>query len=140
MSSEKKLGITLIAILYMLAAVLFIILAIINFIPSMVYTYTSFGGELWITYLETLPIPFIGGILQILGVYLLPQPNITIIAIVLLILGAIAIIDAIGLFARKKWAHSLAVLFAVVAIVIIIGIILLWYLLKSDVKMEFGKY
>ncbi|MBD3227815.1 MAG: hypothetical protein GF329_06470 [Candidatus Lokiarchaeota archaeon] len=134
--TEKKMGITIIAILYMLVAVAGFILAILNFIPSSIYS-TSLGGELWITILE--PLPTIGGILGTIGDLILPYPIITVIGVVLLIVGIIMAIISIGLFKLKKWAHSLAILIAILAIVVIIGIILVWYLLKPEVKEEFGK-
>lgn len=136
--TEKRLGITIITILYVIVAVGFFILAILNFIPSSSYpTYTSFGGELWITILE--PLPTIGGILQTIGDLILPYPIITVVGIVLLIAGIIMAIISIGLFKMKKWAHSFAILIGILAIVVIIGIILVWYLLKPEVKESFGK-
>lgn len=137
MSKNGNKGITIIAILYILVAIVFFILGIVNFIPSNTYA-TTFGGELWLDYAVDLPI--IGTYLGTLGNYILQYPNITIIAVVLVILGVVMALDAIGLIKRKKWAHSLAVLIGIIAIVAIIGIILVWYLLKSEVKMEFKKY
>jgi lysylphosphatidylglycerol synthetase-like protein (DUF2156 family) len=136
MSKNGNKGIAIIVIFYILVAVAFFILGIVNFIPSNTYL-TTFGGELWLDYAVDLPI--IGSYLDTLGNYILPYPNITIIAVVLIILGVIMALDAIGLLKRKKWAHSLAVLIGIMAIVVIIGIILVWYLLKSEIKTEFGK-
>ena len=130
-SSDRKIGITIISILFLLAAIVFIVVSILCFIPLG----TSIAEEVWTSHLVTLPV--VGTYLDMLTSFVIPY--ISIWGMIVLIIGIVVAIDAIGLFLLKKWAHSLAVLISIVAIVIIIGIIFIWYLLKTEVKMSFGK-
>jgi len=59
-------------------------------------------------------------------------------------MGVIAWMIALGLLLTKKWAHTLALIFAVISLFLfpigtITGIISIWLLLKENVKKAYGK-
>ncbi|MHA1695283.1 MAG: hypothetical protein ACTSXT_05245 [Candidatus Helarchaeota archaeon] len=130
-----KIGIKIIGFLFMLVAIVFFIVGILCQIPSVKIPSTSIIGEIWQNYIVNLP--YLGSYLNKLTPFLISYMQI--LGIVLIILGIILAIDSIGLFKLKKWAHSLAVLLSIIAIIVLLGIIFVWYLLKSDIKEEFGK-
>lgn len=124
---ERPAGITLMAVLFFAIAAGLIVLAILGFM--------GFILTIWQTLLVTFPS---------IGKYFVPLaplfvPLNYIISTIGLIAGIAIAIDAVGLILLKKWAHSLALFVSIPLIVLIIGILFLWYLLKSEVKMAFGK-
>ncbi|MHA1269170.1 MAG: hypothetical protein ACTSPY_05225 [Candidatus Helarchaeota archaeon] len=133
--STKKTGVLIIAILFILAGIVLAIVGILCFIPSQSIAGTSIIGEIWQVYV--INFPYIGSYFDKLTKYVIPY--LMTLGGIAIVIGAIILLDGIGLFLYKKWAHSIAVLLSIIAIVVIIGIIFIWYLLKPEVKESFGK-
>ncbi|MHA1231242.1 MAG: DUF2127 domain-containing protein [Candidatus Helarchaeota archaeon] len=131
----NKTGIYIIALLFLLASVVFLIVGILCLVPVQNEPGLTVASQIWLNYIINLPI--VGVYLDKLSSFVLP--NIQIIGIIALIVGIIIIIDSIGLFKLKRWAYSIALLISIVAIALIIGIIFVWYLLKPETKIIFDK-
>lgn len=52
--------------------------------------------------------------------------------------AVIVVIDAAGLLQLKSWARLLAMLIALPLILVILGIVIIWYLMKPNVRQTFG--
>ena len=126
--TDRPLGITLIAILFILVAAAIIIVGISDI--------TGLGPTIWQQNIVTLPM--VGSYLNMITPYYVPYA--TIWGIVSIIGGAIPLICAIGLLLLQKWAHTFALLLSIVAIIVLIGIVLIWYLSNDHVKEAFGKF
>lgn len=56
---------------------------------------------------------------------------------ILLPIGAVEIVTSYGLLKLKSWGYWLAILMSIPLILLIIGIIFIWYLRKDEVKAAF---
>ena len=52
-------------------------------------------------------------------------------------LGAIYLLTSIGVLKLTKWGYWIAILASIVLIVVIVGILFIWYLRKEEVKAAF---
>lgn len=125
-SSDKPLGITLIAIIFIIAGVAFIGVGGIFLVA-----FQMLWGML-------VTIPVIGPMVAPMGALLTPYT--AILGIVLIVIAVLYIIAAVGCFMLKPWGHTLALIGSIPAIIVILGIIFLWYLTLDDTKTAFGKY
>lgn len=62
---------------------------------------------------------------------------ISIMAYAMIPIGVVLIISGFGLLKLKKWGYWLALLVSIPLIVVIVGIIFIWYLRKDEVKAAF---
>ncbi len=56
---------------------------------------------------------------------------------ILLAIGAVDLLTSFGLLKLKKWGYWLCIIISIPLIVVIIGIIFIWYLRKEEVKAAF---
>jgi uncharacterized membrane protein (DUF2068 family) len=128
--SLRPSGVTGIAIIFLIGAALFIVLgAICLAAPLTVIDVLNGVGDM----VES--IPLIGGIAISLLATL--AANLLYVGIVGIIIGVIDILIFIGLLKLKKWGYWLAIIISIPLIVVILGIIFIWYLRKDEVKAAF---
>ena len=124
--SGRPFGVTLLAIFYVIAAVIFIVIAVLS----------GFAAR--------------GAILRTVG---LGSGALGLISVVLVILAVVSLLVAYGLWEGKKWGWLLALIIAVIHIIfnllrlfhailvpvisIIISVIVIWYLTRKRVKDYF---
>jgi len=126
--TTRPLGITLLAIFFILVASAIIAIGISDI--------TGFGPAIWQQNIVTLPM--VGPYLDMITPYYVPYAIIW--GIVSIIGGTIPLICAIGLLLLQKWAHTFGLLLSIVALIALIGIAFIWYLSNDHVKEAFGKY
>ena len=121
-------GITGIAFLFLLGAAGLLTLGLIIVIaPLFVQTFwdVNIGPLLsWI--------PLVGDTLADVGLDTLAWVGPLLIAV-----GAVDIVTFFGLLKLKKWGYWLCILISIPLIVVILGIIFIWYLRKDEVKAAF---
>ncbi len=121
-------GVTGIAILFLLGAAALLTLGLIIVIdPNFVKTFwdTNIGPLLaWI--------PLVGDTFADVGLDTLVWVGPLLVAV-----GAVDIVTFIGLLKLKKWGYWLCILISIPLIVVILGIIFIWYLRKDEVKAAF---
>ena len=121
-------GVTGIAILFLLGAAAGIVLGLVILILplTVIMFWDSNIGPLlaWI--------PMIGDNLLSIG-----ADTWFLVGIVAVIIGAVEIVVGFGLYKLKKWAYWLTILISIPLIVVILGIIFIWYLRKDEVKAAF---
>jgi hypothetical protein len=121
-------GVTGIAILFLIAAAAFLslgLIIVINPVYVQAFWHDNIGPLLgWI--------PLVGDIL--IDVQL---STLAIVGPVLIVVGALDILTFIGLLKLKKWGYWLCILISIPLIVVILGIIFIWYLRKDEVKAAF---
>ncbi len=134
-STTKPKGILYIAILYIIVVVAGIVVAILSFMPS------ATGGvnmmeDLWNQIV--LGIPIVGDNIDNLLHSILFE-NATIWAVIVIVLAVIVLVDVILLFKMSPTGRNLAMVIALPLIVVLLGLIILWYLFKDEVKNTFTK-
>ncbi len=130
----KPKGILYITIFYLAIAAILVVAAILCLTPSPVSGQTLFF-DFWQNSIVT--IPRIGdNIDEWFGELLLP--NLTGWGVAALIVAALVAIIGIMLFQLKVMGRNLAMLIALPLIAVLLGLIVLWYLFKDDVKAAFS--
>ena len=121
-------GVTGIAILFLLAAAVALTVGLIIVIDP------NFVKTLWDNNIGPILvlIPLVGDTLEVVGLDTLAWVGPLLIAI-----GAVDIVIFIGLLKLKKWGYWLCLLISIPLIVVILGIIFIWYLRKDEVKAAF---
>ena len=67
------------------------------------------------------------------------NPTLWLIAgIVFIAIGALLVLTCFGLLNLKTWGYWLAIIISIPFCIVIIGIIIIWYLRKDEVKAAFG--
>ena len=127
MGEDRPLGTIIMAIIMIVVGTAFVVLGVL-----------AMTGMLNVLLLTLAVDPTIGALLG--PIIMLLMPYITIIAILVIILGIINFLGAIGLLSKTTWGWILAVITSIAYIVVIIGLIFLWYLFQDDTKTAFGKY
>ena len=125
--SDRPLFSVLMAIAWFIVGTAFLILGFIAFTPT-----------IFILLGTLTTVPTIGPMLAPLITML--TPFVITIAIGVIILGISNFIGAIGLLSQKSWGWTIAVITSIAYLIVIIGIIFLWYLTQEDIKSAFGKY
>ena len=126
--SMRPGGVTGIAILFLLGGVALLALGI------MCTAMTAFVVAFWDANIGPLLawVPILGERLVALD-----PGTCTLIGYVLIPIGAVDLVTFIGLLKLKKWGYWLAILISIPLIVVILGIIFIWYLRKDEVKAAF---
>ena len=121
-------GVTWIAVLFLVGAAAFIGLGIVCAFMS------AFAAAFWNDNIGPLLawIPMIGASLEVLDASIFQ-----ILGYVFIAVGAVDIVTSIGLLKLKKWGYWLCILVSIVLIVVIIGIVFIWYMRKDEVKAAF---
>ncbi|MDD1777108.1 MAG: hypothetical protein LUQ65_02995 [Candidatus Helarchaeota archaeon] len=121
-------GVTGIAIIFLLGAAAFLAVGLVLLINP------NFVKDFWDINIGPLLawIPFVGSIVASinLGTW-------TLIGYAGIIVGIVDILIFIGLLKLKKWGYWLAIIISIPLIVVILGIIFIWYLRKDEVKAAF---
>ncbi len=137
MSEEKSGGIWFIIIMFVAAAIAFIIAGILALASPMTIIGIAKGTGI-AGIINRLPI--IG---QMFGIDpISSQPllgMLPVLGILVIIVAIIVFIDVYGLYTNQSWAWVLTVLISIIMILAIIGIIYLWILFKEDTKMAYGQ-
>ncbi len=131
----KPKGILYITILYLAIAAILVVLAILCFAPGA--SRPTLLQDLWYNSISP-SLPSIGDntIRGLFNEYV--NPYVTGWGVACIIVGGIVAIVAVMLFQMKVWGRNLAMLIALPLIVILLGLIVLWYLFKDDVKAAFS--
>jgi len=121
-------GVTGIAIIFLIGAAAFLALGVV-FLMNPLFVQTFIHDTIWplVSW-----VPIIGGILETVEL-----STITILGAVLIVVGVLDILIFIGLLKLKKWGYWLAIIISIPLIVVILGIIFIWYLRKDEVKAAF---
>lgn len=121
-------GVTGIAILFLLGAAGFLVLGVICLV-SPLFVQTFITANIWplVSW-----VPIIGPMLEIVEL-----GTITLLGYAGVIVGVLDILTFIGLLKLKKWGYWLAIIISIPLIVVILGIIFIWYLRKDEVKAAF---
>jgi hypothetical protein len=121
-------GVTGISILFLLGAAAFLVLGLVILIN------TPFVIDFWDTQIGPMLawIPLVGDILVTID-----PGTWTLLGYAFIIIGVLDILVFIGLLKLKKWGYWLAILISIPLIVVILGIIFIWYLRKDEVKAAF---
>lgn len=119
-------GVTGIAILFLLGAIGFLTLGLVIVLDPVFandFWNTNFGPLLgWVPIFHLNPI----------------NPNsLALVGYVLIVFGILDIPTFIGLLKLKKWGYWLCIIISIPLIVVILGIIFIWYLRKDEVKAAF---
>ncbi len=131
----KPKGILYITIFYLAIAAILVVLAILCLTPSAVTPGQTMFYDFWWNYVFT--IPKIGDNINVwFGELLLP--NAIGWGVAALIVAALVAIIGIMLFQLKVMGRNLAMLIALPLIAVLLGLIVLWYLFKDDVKAAFS--
>ena len=124
-------GVTGIAIIFLLGAAVFIVLGAICLAAPL------FIIDILVNTVAPMVagIPLLGGfaanlITTLAGLVLY-------VGIVGIVVGVLDILIFIGLLKLKKWGYWLAIIISIPLIVVILGIIFIWYLRKDEVKAAF---
>jgi hypothetical protein len=128
-------GVTGIAVLFLIAAAAFLIVSVICLIEM-----GALAVSIWQNNIEGLieGIPFIGPFYIDHLADNLANPTTWVIAGVIFIgIGAADILTFLGLLKLKKWGYWLCIIISIPLIVVIVGIIFIWYLRKDEVKAAF---
>jgi hypothetical protein len=127
-------GVTGIAIIFLIGAAAFIILGIACAFM------TAAAMLFWTSKIE----PLIAGIPLINSFYadhlaiLLASPSTwMIMGYIFIVIGVVDILIFIGLLKLTKWGYWLAIIVSIPLIIVILGIIFIWYLRKDEVKAAF---
>ncbi len=130
----KPKGILYIAIFYLAIAAILVVAGILCLTPSTAPGPTLFN-DFWANNIAT--IPRIGdNIDEWFGELILP--NVTGWGIAAIIVAALLGVIALMLFQLKAMGRNLAMLIALPLIAVLLGLIILWYLFKDDVKAAFA--
>ncbi len=130
----KPKGILYITILYLAIAAILVVVAILCFAPSAAYPGQSMAYEIWNN--TVINLPQIGDNFDRWFTELF-VPYIAVWGVVAIIIGAIVAVVAILLFQMKVMGRNLTMLIALPLIAVLLGLIVLWYLFKDDVKAAF---
>lgn len=121
-------GVTGIAILFLLGAAAFLALGlVISIAPAFVITFWDLNIGPMLAW-----IPLVGDILVSID-----PGTWTLLGYAFIIIGVLDILVFIGLLKLKKWGYWLCILISIPLIVVILGIIFIWYLRKDEVKAAF---
>ncbi len=128
-------GILYISIFYVAIAAILVVVAVLCFAPSALHD--TLIQDIWYeTISPNLPTVGDNTLRGLWQQYV--DPNVTALGVVVIILGGIVGVVAIMLFQLKVWGRNLAMLIALPLMVILLGLIVLWYLFKDDVKAAFS--
>ncbi|HUY01319.1 MAG TPA: hypothetical protein VMV49_17290 [Candidatus Deferrimicrobium sp.] len=128
-------GVTGIAAIFLIFGALILVIGVICAVA------TAFVLDLWLNNID----PMIAGLPLIGSFY---TENIAhffdsttawlLIGIGSIAIGALDIVTFLGLLKLKKWGYWLAIIISIPLIVVIVGIIFIWYLRKDEVKAAFN--
>lgn len=127
MGEDRPLGTIIMAIIMVVVGIAFVAIgaiAIMGFLNGLLVTMAAD--------------PAIGVLVAPLITML--TPYITIIGIIVIVGGIVNFIGAIAVLSKTTWGWTLSVIISLVYVVVIIGIVFLWYLFQDDIKTAFGKY
>jgi len=121
-------GVTGIAILFLLAAAVLLTLGLIIVIaPVFVKDFYDHNIGVHLGW-----VPLVGDTLLDVGL-----DTLAIGGPILIVIGALDVLTFLGLLKLKKWGYWLCIIISIPIIVVIIGIIFIWYLRKDEVKAAF---
>ncbi|MHA1650182.1 MAG: hypothetical protein ACTSYB_08310 [Candidatus Helarchaeota archaeon] len=127
-------GVTGIAVLFLLGGGILLVLGILcAFVTAwtMAFYFANIDGIL-------AGLPLIGDLYVNNLQSFLMDPNIWLIAgIIFIAIGVIDVLTFIGLLKLKKWGYYIALIISIPLIIVILGIIFIWYLRKDEVKAAF---
>ncbi len=127
-------GVTGIAVLFLLGGGILVVLGILcAFVTAwtMDFYFANIDGILS-------GLPFIGDLYVNNLQSLFMDPNNWLIAgIIYIAIGVIAVLTFIGLLKLKKWGYYMALIISIPLIIVILGIIFIWYLRNDEVKAAF---
>ena len=126
--SLRPSGVTGIAILFLLGAAALLALGVV-FLINPLFVQIFVHDNIWplVSW-----VPIIGPMLETVEI-----GTITLIGYAGIIIGIVDILIFIGLLKLKKWGYWLAIIISIPLIVVILGIIFIWYLRKDEVKAAF---
>ena len=133
-AKSRPKGIPYISVFYLGVSAILLIVAILCFAPSATYSGQSIAYEIWRNSIIT--IPRIGDNIDRWFSDLF-VPYIIGWGVVSIILASFVALAAVMLFQMKIWGRNLTMLIALPLIGILIGLLILWYLFKDDVKLAF---
>ncbi len=131
----KPKGILYISIVYLAIAAILFVAGILCLAPSAVTPGKTMFYDFWQNSIVT--IPRIGdNIDEWFGELLLP--NLTGWGVAAIIVAGLLVVIAFMLYQLKVMGRNLAMLIALPLIAVLLGLIVLWYLFKDDVKAAFS--
>ncbi len=126
-------GVTGIAVLFLIAAAIFLVLGVICAFATataMLFWFNNIHGLIAGSFIGPFYVDHLMDNLL--------NPTTWVIAGVIFIgIGAADILTFLGLLKLKKWGYWLCIIISIPLIIVIVGIIFIWYLRKDEVKAAF---
>ena len=128
-------GVTGVAVLALIAGILLLALGLVIAVA------TDFMMAFWFDNIEPIIVglPLVGGIYTDFLAGFFANPTLWLIfGIIFIAFGAVLVLTCFGLLKLKTWGYWLAIICSIPFCIVIIGILIIWYLRKDEVKAAFG--
>ena len=127
-------GVSGIAVIFLIFGGLLLVLGIICAVA------TSTVLDIWLTKIDPVldGLPLLGSFYEDhLAHFLDSERAWLLVGIISIAIGALDTVTFLGLWKLKKWGYWLCILISIPLIIVLVGIIFIWYLRKDEVKAAF---